>query len=78
MSVEIIVDRNGRDLLQLDGGKRHLDPNLIFIRAIDGVAFIAREGNSSQLGPMGRDDDVEMVEHWLQERPIPDPVVEVP
>ena len=77
MSVEIIVDRNGRDLLQLDGGERHLDPSLIFVRAVDGVAFIARDGFYSRLGPPGRADDVELIEHWLSERGVPEPVVKI-
>ena len=41
MSVEIIVDRNGADLLQLDGGARNLNPKLIFINAFDGKATMS-------------------------------------
>ncbi len=78
MSVEIIVDRNGRDLLRLDGGKRYLNPELIFVRAIDGAAFILRSGKFDGFGQPGREDDIKMLEHWFSERGVPDPVVKIP
>ena len=77
MSVEIYTDRTGAEMLRIDDGQRHLDPRLIFVNAFSGKVYIARAGRFDQLGPPGRTETVQMVKHWIDERPIPDPIIEV-
>ena len=74
---EIIEDRNGREQLCVGDGRRYLDPKKIFINVVSGSAFVARDGAFSNLGPPGREDEAEMIRHWLAERGVAEPVVKI-
>ena len=75
MTIKIEPDTYGKDIIwcEVDGRPTALPAEHILIRASDGHVFAAPVGlrGLARLAP----HDVGMVEYWLAERGMPEPVV---